>query len=407
MTATDRICATKPPRGGNPFQRLRDLLGESEPGKPPITLTIGEPKHEPPAFVGEVLSQNIDLFRKYPPVKGSEAFRASVGNWLVKRFNLQQEFDADRSVIPLNGSREGLVFACTAARDYWLAKGLKSADEQLSVILPNPYYHSYGAGAHMAGAEAVLLPEKEDGTLPVLAELDPKLLERTIAFYFASPANPQGTVAPLSYWRELIGLARQYNFFIFADECYSEIYRDEPPVGALEAADSLQEGFANVVVFNSLSKRSNLPGLRCGFAAGDPDFIAFFTDFRNVAAPQVPLPVQAVACRAFADENHVIENRRLYNEKYALAEEMLAPVFGPITCAGGFFIWLNVHQLGGGVKAAKLFWEKAGLRVVPGEYLASAMPDGQNPGADFVRIALVENLEVSREAFQRILTCME
>ncbi|WP_310622003.1 aminotransferase class I/II-fold pyridoxal phosphate-dependent enzyme [Flexibacterium corallicola] len=387
--------------GGNPFQRLRELLKDIEPSQSPITLTIGEPKHTPPHYVAEVLKKNEEGFRKYPPIHGTPSFRKAIGSWLNERYNLEECFDTETSIIPLNGSREGLVFGCVSAKDY-----LNKNVPMPAAILPNPYYQSYGAGIHMAGAEAVLLPEPTDGELPCLKALDPALLDRTIAFYFASPANPQGTVAPLEYWQELIKLARKHNFIVFADECYSEIYRDTPPAGILQAAKELDGSFKNVVTFNSLSKRSNLPGIRCGFAAGDPDFIQFFAHFRNVAAPQVPLPIQALAEELFSDEAHVVENRRLYNEKYELAEQMLSPLFGSVVRDGSFFLWLNVEKWGGDIKTTQLLWQKQGLKVLPGSYIASQMPNGENPGANYIRLALVESLDVSRDAFQRILNCL-
>ena len=387
--------------GGNPFQRLNQQLAGIEPGLDPIVMTIGEPRHEPPSYVIEVLEENKDGFRKYPAIRGTDEFRAAVGKWLKNRFSLSDAFNPDKSIIPLNGSREGLVFGCVSARDY-----LKK-DGKPAVILPNPFYQSYGAGAHIAGADEILLPEPADGVLPDLDAIDPDLLDRTVAFYFASPANPQGTVAPMEYWQKLIKLARKHNFMLFADECYSEIYRDTPPTGILEAAEAIDGTLKNVVTFNSLSKRSNLPGARCGFAAGDPEFIQFFADFRNVAAPQVPMPVQALAVRAFGDEEHVIENRRLYNEKYDAAEDMLAPLFGSVRKDGGFFLWLDVSRWGSGAEVAEKLWRETGVKALPGAYIASDMPDGSNPGDKYIRLALVESLETSKEAFRRILDSLE
>ncbi|SFJ91068.1 Aspartate/methionine/tyrosine aminotransferase [Pseudovibrio ascidiaceicola] len=387
--------------GGNPFQRLNQQLAGIAPGLDPIVMTIGEPRHEPPSYVIEVLEENKNGFRKYPAIRGTDEFRVAVGKWIKNRFQLSNAFDPDKSVIPLNGSREGLVFGCVCARDY-----LKK-DSKPAVILPNPFYQSYGAGAHIAGADEILLPEPADGVLPDLDAIDPALLDRTVAFYFASPANPQGTVAPMEYWQKLIKLARKHNFLLFADECYSEIYRDTPPTGILEAAEALDGTLKNVVTFNSLSKRSNLPGARCGFAAGDPEFIQFFADFRNVAAPQVPMPVQALAVRAFGDEGHVIENRRLYNEKYDAAEEMLSPLFGSVRKDGGFFLWLDVSRWGSGTQVAEKLWREVGVKSLPGAYIASDMPDGSNPGDKYIRLALVESLEVSKEAFRRILDSLE
>jgi aspartate/methionine/tyrosine aminotransferase len=240
------------------------------------------------------------------------------------------------------------------------------------------------------------------GFLPDLSAVDPGVLARTVALYYASPANPQGAVAGLSEWTKIVRLARKHGFLVFADECYSEIWRGSPPAGVLSAADLLGEGYGGVVAFNSLSKRSNLPGLRCGFAAGDADFLDSWATFRNVAAPQVPLPVQKVAVAAYADEEHVAENRRLYDLKFAAAEARLAGRFGRVTPPGGFFLWLDVSRWGGGERAALDLWRTAGVRTLPGGYLATEPADGRNPGADYLRIAMVEAPERTDEAIHRL-----
>ena len=317
----------------NPFQRLAELLEGETAGQGPIVMTIGEPQHAIPQFTAEVLLENMAGFRKYPPINGSPEFRQAIAAWLDKRYSLGGTLDEDHGVLPLNGSREGLSFGAIAARDQ-LDKGL----DHPAVILPNPFYQTYAAAAHVADGEAVLLDAiAGNNFLPDLDSLSSDLLDRTVAFYVASPTNPEGYVADIAYWQRLIKLARKHRFIIFADECYSEIYRETPPPGVLEAALPLGDGFANIVVLNSLSKRSNLAGLRCGFAAGDPDFLKRWAKFRGLAAPQVPLPAQAVAVRAYQDEAHVIENRRLYNEKFAAAERILGPILGPVTPEAGFF----------------------------------------------------------------------
>ena len=208
---------------------------------------------------------------------------------------------------------------------------------------------------------------KETGFLPDLDALTDELLSRTVAVYLASPSNPQGAVADLAYLEKLAGLARRFGFIILADECYCEIYTKDAPHGMLEAAG---RDFQNVVVFHSLSKRSNLPGLRVGFAAGDRKFLASYLELRNVAAPQVPAPMQHVAVAAYNDEKHVEENRRLYREKFDLADQIIGDRYGYRRPAGGFFLWLDVSAHGGSEKATELLWREAGLRVVPGRYLA-------------------------------------
>lgn len=386
----------------NPFQRLAELLDGEAPGLDPIIMTIGEPQHAIPEFTAEVLAENMAGFRRYPPINGSPEFRQAVASWLDTRYSLGGALDEEHGVLPLNGSREGLSFGAIAARDQ-LDKGL----DHPAVILPNPFYQTYAAAAHVADGEAVLLDAVAGNNfLPDLDSLDEDLLERTVAFYVASPTNPEGYVADIAYWQRLIGLARKHRFIIFADECYSEIYRETPPPGILEAALPMGGGFANIVVLNSLSKRSNLAGLRCGFAAGDPDFLRKWAKFRGLAAPQVPLPAQAVAVRAYQDEAHVIENRRLYNEKFAAAERVLGPILGPVTPEAGFFLWLDVSRWGDGVTVTRALWRETGLKVLPGSFLASDQADGSNPGRNYIRISLAAPLEQAETALNRLANWM-
>jgi aspartate/methionine/tyrosine aminotransferase len=236
--------------------------------------------------------------------------------------------------------------------------------------------------------------------LPDLDALDEALLKRTVACYLASPANPQGAVAGHSYLDRLVALARRYGFLIFADECYSEIYSHEAPPGMLQAAGS---DFANVVVFNSLSKRSSLPGLRIGFAAGDRRFLSQFLELRNVSAPQVPEPAQHVAVAAYGDESHVEENRALYSAKFDLADRIIGDRYGYRRPAGGFFLWLDVSAFGGSEAATKKLWTQAGVRVVPGRYLARMQADGSNPGEAYIRVAMVQDKASTAEALRRLV----
>lgn len=381
----------------SPFQRLAGLIAGSTPGRPAIDLTIGEPKHPVPALVSTVLAAANADFGRYPPIRGTDAFRAAVAGWLERRHGLSTPIDRQRGVLPLNGSREGLFFAAfEAMRHRPAGKGDRPA-----ILFPNPFYAVYAAGAEAAGAEPVMLrAEPRTGFLPDIAGLSDDLLARTVAIYYASPANPQGAVASSDAWDRLLDLADRHDVMVFADECYSEIWRGAPPPGVLAAADR-RGGYRRVVAFNSLSKRSNLPGLRCGFAAGDPDFLDRWATFRNVAAPQVPLPVQAVAVAALADEDHVAENRQLYDAKFAAAERILGPAFGSVTPPGGFFLWLDVARFGGGEAVALRLWRDVGVKTIPGGYLAADGPDG-NPGADYLRIAMVEAYDPTVDALTRI-----
>ncbi len=388
------------PTFASPFQRLADLLAPFQPGRAPINMTVGEPRHPVPGFVAPVLARETDGFGRYPAIKGTDAFRKAVGAWLDRRYGLSGAVDLERGILPLNGSREGLFYAALEAR-----RRFSRLVERPAILLPNPFYQAYAAGAVAAGCEPVMLDAgPETGFLPDLDALPDELLDRTVALYYASPANPQGAVASRADWLKVIAKARAHRFRLFADECYSEIYRGEAaPDGVLAAAATTAEGFAGVVTFNSLSKRSNLPGLRCGFAAGDVDFLERWVAFRNMAAPQVPTPLQAVAVAAFGDEAHVIENRRLYDAKFAAAERILGSKFGSVTPAGGFFLWLDVSRHGGGEAAALKLWREAGVRSIPGGYLSAEGPDGTNPGERYLRLALVDSLALTEEALGRIL----
>ncbi len=384
----------------SPFQRLADLLAPIDPGRAPINLTVGEPRHPVPGFVGPVLAREIEGFGRYPAIKGSDGFRRAVAGWLDRRHGLTGAVDPEHGVLPLNGSREGLFFAALEAK-----RRSTKATMRPVILLPNPFYQAYAAGAVAAGCEPVLIDAgRETGFLPDLDALPADLLARAVALYYASPANPQGAVASRAAWRRVIEIARAYDFMLFADECYSEIYRgDAAPVGVLAAAHDLGAGLARVVTFNSLSKRSNLPGLRCGFAAGDPEFLRTWVGFRNMAAPQVPGPVQAVAVAAFGDEAHVIENRRLYDAKFDLATRILGARYGYATPPGGFFLWLDVSAFGGGVAVAVRLWREAGVRTVPGAYLCGPSTDGHDPGGAYLRVAMVESPALTEEALGRIV----
>lgn len=384
----------------SPFQRLGRLIAGVEPGRSPIDVSVGEPRHAVPDFVGPVLSGALADFVRYPPIKGTPAFRAAVAGWAERRFGLADgAIDRDDGVLPLNGSREGLFHATlTAVRLAGTSKGPRPA-----ILLPNPFYAVYAAAAEAAGAEPVLVAAgREDGFLPRFERLPADLLARTVAAFHASPANPQGAVADLARLEGLVRLARDYGFLLFSDECYSEIWRGRAPDGVLSAALGAGGDLSGVVAFNSLSKRSNLAGARCGFAIGDPTFLKAWAALRNVTAPQVPMPIQAVAVAALADEAHVMENRRLYDLKYRIAQEILGDRFPDLVPPGGFFLWLDVGRWGGGEDVSARLWKERGVKVVPGGYLSATDANGINPGRDFIRIAMVESLETSREALSRL-----
>lgn len=380
----------------SPFARLTDLLAGREPGKPLINLSLGEPQHPVPDFVGPVLARHATEFGRYPAAKGIEPFRKAAAAWLGRRFSLPRAVDPEREVLVLSGSREGLFFAAIASAKFAPPRAGRPA-----ILLPNPFYPAYAAGTDAAGCERVLLPTvASNGFLPDLDALDAATLDRTVAFFLASPANPQGSVVSADYFRKLHALAVRHGFMVLSDECYSEIYTRAAPGSALEHAGP---DFANVAVFQSLSKRSNLPGMRVGFVAGDRRFLTTLHDLRNVAAPTVPVPLQHVAVAAYDDEAHVEDNRARYRAKFDLADQILGSRFGYQRPAGGFCLWLDVSAHGGDEAAALELFTKGGVRVIPGSYLARRQPDGSNPGAGYIRVALVQDSTTTAEALHRIV----
>jgi len=401
MTASSRA-----PQGGDsqddersPFVRLTQLLAPYSPREPLITLSLGEPQHRLPDFVAPVIARHTGEFARYPVSRGIEPLRQAAAAWLERRFALPRAVDPDHEVLVLNGSREGLFYAAFTALRYVGARAHRPA-----ILMPNPFYPVYGMAARCAGCEPIHLPTSaETGFLPDLEAVDQETWSRSVAFYIASPANPQGAIVSKDYFTRLRSLAARFGFVILSDECYSEIYTREPPSSALECAGS---DFARVVSFQSLSKRSNLPGLRVGFVAGDRRFIDMFHELRNVAAPQVPVPLQHVAVAAYGDEDHVEENRRLYRLKFDLADKILGERWGYRRPGGGFCLWLNVSACGGDEAVTVKLYTEAGLRVVPGSYLARTQRDGFNPGAGYIRLALVQDEQTTAEALTRLVATL-
>ena len=392
--STGRVVDTR-----SPFVRLAELIADTAPGKPAIDLGVGEPKHGIPAFVATVMAAHINEFGRYPRNEGTPQFRQAVAEWAARRYKLGRVPDPNREVLVLSGSREGLFLGAIAARRHVANRAGRPA-----ILIPNPFYAAYSAGAVAADSEVVYLPAtRETGFLPDLDALDRALLRRTVAMFLASPSNPQGAVADLTYLQRVTAMARRYDFLLFSDECYSEIYTQSAPPGVLEAAG---DQFENVVLFQSLSKRSNLPGLRIGFAMGDRRFIAKFLELRSVAAPQVPVPSQEVAITAYQDEVHVEANRDLYREKFDLADQIVGDRYGYRRPAGGFFLWLDIAALGGSEIVAAKLWREAGVRVLPGRYAARDQDDGGNPGENYIRVAMVHDKETTAEALHRIVAVL-
>ncbi|RJL05444.1 aminotransferase class I/II-fold pyridoxal phosphate-dependent enzyme [Paracoccus siganidrum] len=372
------------------FPRLRALLSDIRPGAAdPVVMTIGEPRHAMPPFVAEVMAAHIGDFAKYPVNEGTPGLLEAISGWLGRRYGL--DVAPDR-IMALNGTREGLFNAGLA-----LCPEQKNGQRPV-VLVPNPFYQVYAVAAAAVQAEPVFVPATpETGHLPDYAGLPPEVLDRVALAYLCSPANPQGAVADRDYLQTLVALAERHDFLILADECYSEIWRDAPPPGALAVATEMGHP-DRVVMFNSLSKRSNLPGLRSGFAAGGVAQVAQMRRLRSYAGAPLPLPAQAVSEAAWRDEDHVTTSRELYQQKYRIADRVLGNVPGYRPVQGGFFLWLPVAD---GEAAARKLWAQAGIQVLPGAYLSREV-GGVNPGAGFIRVALVDTPQATEAALLRL-----
>ena len=360
------------------FPRLRALLDHVPPGGPQVAMTIGEPQHAFPDWVTDIVARNAAGFNRYPPNDGTPELRQAYADWLARRYGVR--VDPDTRVLPLNGTREGLYNAAMA-----LCPERKNGAAPL-VAMPNPFYQVYMLAALSVAAEPVFVPATHaTGHLPDFSALPRSVLDRLAMVYVCSPANPQGAVAGRDYWARLLDLAETHDFRILADECYSEIYRSDPPPGVLSAASEVGADPERVLAFHSLSKRSNLPGLRSGFVAGGPAAIAAMKQLRNYTGAPLPLPLQAAATAVWGDEAHVDENRALYRAKFDQADQIFEGVQAYTAPQAGFFLWLPVDD---GERAALQLWQETGTRVLPGAYL-SQTAGGENPGKGYIRAALV------------------
>jgi aspartate/methionine/tyrosine aminotransferase len=368
------------------WPRLRNLLDGQAPGGPVINMTIGEPKHKFPDWVGPALVEAMPGFNSYPDNNGAPELREAITGFLLRRYAI--DLDMDSQVMVLNGTREGLFNAVVALGQ----TGSK-------ILIPNPFYQVYTVAAMAIGAQSVYLPARaESGFLPDLDALTPDELNQTSVFFLCSPSNPQGVVASKAYWTRLLTLAETYDFKIFADECYSEIYRTAPPPGALQVAAQMGADPERVVAFHSLSKRSNLPGLRSGFVASGSKNIARIKQLRAYAGCPVAGPIQHVSAKVWSDEAHVVANRQLYCDKFEAADRIFAGIKSYNSPEAGFFLWLPVED---DEAAASKLWTETGLRVLPGSYLGQ-IANEQNPGSGYVRVALV----APKEEMQRGLTIL-
>lgn len=392
--------------GDYPFQRLAGLLADvpAPEGLQPVMMQIGEPQLPQPAFVAEEIARNAHLWNRYPPVQGSDDFRQAAADWLTRRYRLPAGMvDPGRHVIAGCGTRELLFQAALMA----VPSGAKDAKGRPpAVLMPNPMYHVYYGAAVLAGAEPVpVAATAETGFLPDYAALDPELLARTALVYLCTPGNPQGAVASLEQLQALIGLARQYDFILALDECYSEIWRGPPPPGGLQACAAMDGDMSKLLVFHSLSKRSNAAGLRAGFAAGDERALARLLRVRSYGGAQVPGPVQAAAAALWRDEAHVEANRAHYVRLFEMARRILGNRAGFTDSPGGFFLWLDV---GDGEAAAVKAWRQGAVKVMPGRYMSREDPvTGLNPGDRYIRVALVHDAETAEAGLTRLAAALE
>jgi len=385
----------------HPFTRLNKLLEGVPPGggNTPLLLSLGEPQFQPPAFAIEAIANAKDAWSKYPPTAGTEAFRIAAKAWLGRRYHLEDKLvDADRMILPVSGTREALFHVALSA----VSRGLPNGKGR--VLMGNPFYHTYAGAAVVAGGEPTFLPAgPETGFLPDPDAVPAEVLREAALVYLCSPANPQGAVAGREFWRRWLALARSHDFVIAADECYAEIYSDAAPAGALEAAQE-SGSCDNLLVFHSLSKRSSAPGMRSGFVAGDARHVARIAQLINYGGVAVPLPVLAASTALWSDEAHVALNRARYQASFDLAEKHLGPIFGTVRPAGGFFLWLDV---GDGEAAASALWREAAIKVLPGGYMGRPDASGYNPGAAFIRVALVYEPALLDGALARMAGVLE
>lgn len=385
-----------------PFEKLRALLAGAQPpvGKAPIALSIGEPKHASPAFVTQALADNLDQLSVYPTTAGLPALREAIAQWCGQRFGVTEGWlDAARHVLPVNGTREAL---------FAFVQAVAERDRDGLIISPNPFYQIYEGAAILAGVQPYYLPcLQTHGFNPDFAAVPAEVWSRCQVLFLCSPGNPTGALIPLDTLKALIALADEHDFIIAADECYSELYFDEdaPPPGLLSACAALgRTDFKRCVVFHSLSKRSNLPGLRSGFVAGDADILKAFLLYRTYHGCAMPIPTQLASIAAWQDETHVRANRDLYREKFAAVLDILGPVLDVQRPDGGFYLWAGV-PMSDETFCRELFSEQH-VTVVPGSYLSREV-NGVNPGANRIRLALVAPLPECIEAAQRIRAFIE
>lgn len=380
-----------------PFERLAGIRRETEAaGKKPIDLSIGEPKHPTPPFILEALAEYLPSAAVYPTTRGTLELRETLRRWLIKRFDLPADsLHADKHILPVTGTREALFAIAQCVVDARYGDAV--------VVTGNPFYQIYEGAALLAGAATWYVnAAKETGYIPDYSSVPESVWQRCQLLYVCSPYNPTGTILQLNTYKYLLELADRYDFLIAADECYSEIYLDEttPPLGLLQAAAALgRDDFHRCLVFHSLSKRSNVPGMRSGFVAGDADIINKFYQYRTYHGCAMPPYVQAASIVAWNDEDHVRKNRALYRKKFDAALNILQPVINVYKPEAGFYLWPETP--GNDIEFARLLLERENVIVLPGSFISREV-NGINPGYGYLRVALVASLEDCIEAAERI-----
>jgi N-succinyldiaminopimelate aminotransferase len=388
-----------------PFARLNSLLAPiaPPPGLSMINMSVGEPQGAMPAFARQIVNEELDGWNRYPPNQGLPELNLAICEWLTRRYRLPKGLlDPNVHVHPTAGSKEGVYIIASVATPQQKGGG------KPIVALPNPFYQAYLGGAVMSGAEPLLVnASAENGFLPEFDKIDAAVWQRMTVVYLCSPANPQGAIASKEYLQKLLRLCRKHDTVLAVDECYAEIYTDTAPPGALEAALEIDESgaadpFRNLVVFHSLSKRSNAAGLRSGFVAGDPRYIAMILRWRTYGGPQIPIAIQKASAALWREETHPVATRQWYVKNFRIAEQILHNRFGYFTPGGGFFLWLDV---GDGEEATRKLWREAHVKVLPGAY-ACRETGGVNTAHRYIRVALVHDEKTTREGLGRLASVL-
>ncbi len=375
-----------------PFQRLNNLLKgiEAPKKKKGLILSIGEPQHKPPKFIKEIIDKNFGKWSKYPPTLGMEKLNVASINWVKRRFKLTEDFiNYKDNIVQLAGTREGL-FNVALALTPRKKNNLKPA-----ILIPDPFYQVYAGASRISGADPIFVSSlKKNNFIPAFSNVSKETLNRTSIIYVCSPSNPEGVSLKIEDWKNLIFLARNNNATLIVDECYTDIYSETPPIGVLEACKILNTDISNIISFHSLSKRSNVPGFRSGFAVGEKNIITSFKKLRHYCAGQQPIPIQEAATALWNDDDHAEKNRKKYKQKFQIAKSIFKKEYGFYMPDGGFYLWLNV---GNGEKITQELWQEEGIKVMPGSYLSRT-----SASKKYIRVALVSNISETNTALKNI-----